>query len=101
MLSQTQIKSIMGDAHMSSDTVCEESHVSNKQCLPTSANGFCVANNVSSSISAVGNKNSVEDSYVLSLDIGTTTIRAHVYDQTATKRGSGSRKVNFYSAVDQ
>jgi len=31
--------------------------------------------------------------YVLALDVGTTTIRAHVYDQTTTIRGSGNRKV--------
>ena len=33
------------------------------------------------------------DSFVLSLDVGTTTIRAHVYNQKVEIRGTGSRKV--------
>ena len=33
--------------------------------------------------------------YVLALDVGTTTIRAHVYDQATTIRGSGSRQVRL------
>jgi len=31
--------------------------------------------------------------YILALDVGTTTIRAHVYDDKAVIRGTGSRKV--------
>jgi len=36
-------------------------------------------------------------SYVLSLDAGTSTIRAHVYDNKAVVRGTGSRKVIILS----
>jgi len=31
--------------------------------------------------------------YVLALDVGTSTIRAHVYDNKTIVRGTGSRKV--------
>lgn len=33
--------------------------------------------------------------YILSLDVGTTTIRAHVYDGSVKIKGTGSRKVVF------
>jgi hypothetical protein len=37
----------------------------------------------------------VHSAYVLSLDVGTTTIRAHVYDRATTIRGTGVRKVGI------
>ena len=38
---------------------------------------------------------SVENPYVLALDVGTTTIRCHVFDKYAQIKGTGSRKVSF------
>jgi len=37
--------------------------------------------------------------YVLSLDVGTSTIRAHIYDNKAVIRGTGSRKVMLFALV--
>ena len=34
-----------------------------------------------------------ENPYVLALDVGTTTVRCHVYDKHAQIKGSGLRKV--------
>ena len=34
-----------------------------------------------------------ENPYVLALDVGTTTVRCHIYDKHAQIKGSGSRKV--------
>ena len=38
--------------------------------------------------------NCQQEEFVLSLDIGTTTIRAFVYDQTGAVRGHGNDKVS-------
>ena len=38
---------------------------------------------------------SVENPYVLALDVGTTTIRCHVFDKSAKIKGTGIRKVSF------
>lgn len=35
--------------------------------------------------------------YILALDVGTTTIRAHVYDGSVKIRGTGNRKVKNYA----
>jgi len=37
--------------------------------------------------------------YVLALDVGTTTIRAHVYDSKTVIQGTASRKVMLYLLV--
>jgi len=37
--------------------------------------------------------------YVLAVDVGTTTIRAHVYDSKTLIRGTASRKVMLYLLV--
>ncbi len=39
----------------------------------------------------------VENPYVLALDVGTTTIRCHIYDKHAQIKGSGFRKVSNYT----
>jgi hypothetical protein len=89
----------MGDAQLSTVIDCEESHMSGRQHSSNAATDSCLVNEISSRISD-GNKKSVEDSYVLSLDVGTTTIRAHVYDQNTSKRGSGSRKVTLHITIN-
>lgn len=47
-------------------------------------------------IEGVGSSVNQPDSvYILSLDVGTTTIRAHVYDSEVKIVGTGSRKVLY------
>lgn len=37
----------------------------------------------------------IEQTYILSVDVGTTTIRCHIYDSAAKVRGTSSRKVEL------
>ena len=94
---KTTSATAMGDAHMSSsDNVGQQNHVTHKKNRKkASSSGLHIATSESCSPSvSVQASNVKEDSFVLSLDVGTTTIRAHVYDQTATRRGTGSRNVS-------
>ena len=87
----------MGDAHMSSgDNVVQQNHVTHKKSRKKAGSSISlIASDESCSPSVSVQAGSVKnDSFVLSLDVGTTTIRAHIYDQTATRRGTGSRNVS-------
>lgn len=48
-------------------------------------------------VQGVGSSVNQSDSvHILSLDVGTTTIRAHVYDSEVKIVGTGSRKVLYF-----
>jgi len=94
----------MGDAQMSSgDSPVQKNHVPDRKgCRKAGSNSSRITSSLSCSTSS-GTKGIIgvkDDVFVLSLDVGTTTIRAHVYDQTAARRGTASRNVSSRLKVD-
>lgn len=89
----------MGDAEFASG---ESVHESKPACqCGTSAGGSDHLNFEANAGAAGGDKTcDRSNTYIVSLDVGTTTIRAHVYDQTTTIRGTGSCKVRTFLAVE-
>ena len=41
------------------------------------------------------------DPYIVAVDIGTTSVRSHIYTQHGTIKGSSSKKVNCSSVIPQ
>lgn len=44
----------------------------------------------------VKQEKTIENPYIISLDIGTTSLRSHIYDKNGCIRGSSSKRVSYY-----